>query len=64
MPLRPMAVTALLFAIAATALLIWPEAPAERVATRAEMIAAHAVPHIVPVAVLATCTPVVRATDI
>lgn len=53
MAFRLMLASAAALALGATALLAQPEPPAERVASRAEFLAAHPQPRAVPVA----CTP-------
>ncbi|MCC6718018.1 MAG: hypothetical protein IT555_09045 [Acetobacteraceae bacterium] len=57
MPIRLMFATALALTLGAAATLAWPEAPAERVATRAEMIASHADGRVMP-ASAAICLPI------
>ncbi len=57
MAFRLMLASAAALALGATALLAQPEPPAERVATRAEFLAAHKPPQAIPVA----CTPALPA---
>ena len=57
MAFRLMLASAAALALGATALLAQPEPPAERVATRAEFLAAHKPPQSIPVA----CTPALPA---
>ena len=57
MPLRLMLATALALGLGAAATLVWPEAPAERVTPRAEMIAGHADGRVMP-ASATICLPV------
>ena len=59
MALRLMIVTALSLGIGAAVVGLWPEAPAERVASRAEVMAAHAQVVAQPAAG-GTCGPAAR----